>query len=514
MNRAIYTKQVERWGVFEVNCEGKTEGNPFCDYTIEGTFVSKSQTVIAKGFYDGNGRYKVRFMPSFVQDYTFTIRGSFCNEEINGSFSVLPASENNHGPMRVQHTYHFAYEDGTPYFSIGTTSYVWNLQNDEQVAKTLETLKKSVFNKIRFCLWPKHYDYNLREPRSYPYEGTPMDSSVLTKDNFMQYSGVAKENNWDFERFNVSHFQHIEKCIVALCKMGIEADLIVMHPYDRWGFGYMTPAQDDLYWRYVVARLSAYRNVWWSLANEYDLMLQKTIANWERYAAIICEDDPYNHLRSIHNCVHFYDYTKPWITHCSIQRQDVYKCAEFVAEWRTRFGKPVVLDEIGYEGNIQYGWGNISGKEIVRRFWEATCRGGYAGHGETFLNEEDILWWSHGGELHGESPKRFRFLQKVMGQMDFVALQPISLKWDEVTAIPQKEIAFSPTPKSCYLSYFGFNRPSFREYYFDDTTHYLVEAIDTWNMTIDNQGVQKGKIRVKLPGHEYLAVRLTKQKEK
>ena len=29
-------------------------------------------------------------------------------------------------------------------------------------------------------------------------------------------------------------------------------------------------AVDDRYLRYVVARLAAYRNVWWSLANEYD----------------------------------------------------------------------------------------------------------------------------------------------------------------------------------------------------------------------------------------------------
>ena len=36
----------------------------------------------------------------------------------------------------------------------------------------------------------------------------------------------------------------------------------------------------------------------------------------------------------------------------------------------------------------------ISGQELVRRFWEATVRGGYAGHGETYVNPDDILWWS------------------------------------------------------------------------------------------------------------------------
>lgn len=62
-----------------------------------------------------------------------------------------------------------------------------------------------------------------------------------------------------------------------------------MHPYDRWGFSEMSAECDDLYWKYVIARFSAYRNVWWSLANEYDLMKKKTLADWERYAKIICE---------------------------------------------------------------------------------------------------------------------------------------------------------------------------------------------------------------------------------
>ncbi len=44
--------------------------------------------------------------------------------------------------------------------------------------------------------------------------------------------------------------------------------------------------------------------------------------------------------------------------------------AELVNEWRERYRKPVVLDEIAYEGNIQHGWGNITAEEMTRRFWE------------------------------------------------------------------------------------------------------------------------------------------------
>ena len=69
----------------------------------------------------------------------------------------------------------------------------------------------------------------------------------------------------------------------VLMNLGIEADLIVMHPYDRWGFSMMKAEDDNRYWKYVLARFSAYRNVWWSLANEYDLMHEKTLSDCQHY---------------------------------------------------------------------------------------------------------------------------------------------------------------------------------------------------------------------------------------
>ena len=73
--------------------------------------------------------------------------------------------------------------------------------------------------------------------------------------------------------------------------------------------------------------------------------------------------------------------------------------------------KPVVFDEIKYEGDIPLRWGNLSAEEMTHRFWECIIAGGSPGHGECYLSDDDVLWWSKGGVLKGESPARIAFLR-------------------------------------------------------------------------------------------------------
>ena len=105
-----------------------------------------------------------------------------------------------------------------------------------------------------------------------------------------------------------------------------------------------------------------------------------------------------------------FDHRKPWIDHVCIQNWNVKR----TTEWRREWGKPVVNDELEYEGDIQLAWGNISAQELVHRFWITVTRGGYAGHGETYMHPQDLLWWAKGGELRGESWKRVGFLREIV----------------------------------------------------------------------------------------------------
>ncbi|OKQ00279.1 DUF5605 domain-containing protein [Paenibacillus sp. P46E] len=478
-------EKVSKWGVCEIVLHGgPVQGNPFVDVVLHAAFTYGGQSVQTSGFYDGEGVYRIRFMPDREGTWSFrTTSTEHVLSGIEGEFECIADDTGNHGPVRVKHTFHFAYEDGTPYFPVGTTCYAWTHQGDEMEQETLATLEASSFNKLRMCVFPKSYSYNANEPLYYPFEG-------------------SIEQGWDYTRFHPAFFRHLEERIVNLGDLGIEADLILFHPYDRWGFADMGKEADDRYLRYIVARLSAYRHIWWSLANEYDFMKSKTAEDWERFAQIVTDNDPYGHLISNHNGIRFYDFHQPWVTHCSIQRVDVYKTAENTEEWRKQWNKPVVIDECVYEGNVEHGWGNITGQEMVRRFWEGYIRGGYVGHGETYLHPEDKIWWAKGGRLYGTSPERIAFLRRVMNEGPAEGLNPMPSDWDLPRAGIEDEY---------YLFYFGFNQPKFREFKMKPGIRYQVELLDTWNMTVDKlEGSYEGHFRVDLPGRMYMAVRMTR----
>lgn len=477
-------EHAEKWGIYELILHGPAHGNPFVDVSLSAIFTHEGQERQALGFYDGDGIYRIRFMPDAEGTWTFCTKSTARSlDSIKGTFICTAPSAGNHGPVRVKNTFHFAYEDGTPYYPVGTTCYVWSHQETELQEQTLETLEASPFNKLRMCVFPKSYQFNTNEPIHYPFEG-------------------SLEKGWDYTRFNPVFFRHLENRISDLGRLGIEADLILFHAYDRWGFSEMKKSVDDRYLRYLAARLSAYRNVWWSLANEYDLMWSKEQEDWERFAQIVTENDPARHLISIHNCFAFYDYSRPWVTHCSVQRVDVYRTAENTNDWRNEWNKPIVIDECAYEGDIDMGWGNITGQEMVRRFWEGAIRGGYVGHGETYVHPGDILWWSKGGELYGSSPDRIAFLRKILEAGPAGGLNPLKSEWDVPSAGIQDEY---------YLFYYGFNQPRYRHFNMKPGIRYKAEVIDTWNMTIEEQeGTYEGSFRVELPGRSYMAVALKK----
>lgn len=443
---------VERWGIYEVTLSGPDTGNPFLEVELTAEFKQGNRTLEPDGFYDGNGIYKIRFMPDEVGEWTYTTKSN--NSELNGKtgeFTCVEPVKGNHGPVRVHKDFYLQYADGTPYHQFGTTCYAWTHQGESMEAQTLETLADAPFNKIRMCIFPKDYSYNKNEPVYYPFEGKPL-------------------KDWDFTRFNPEFWQHFEQRVQELLNLGIEADLILYHTYDRWNFENMDAESDDRYIRYAVARLAAYRNVWWSLANEYDLLPSKQESDWDRFFQIIRDHDPYQRLRGIHNCREWYDHNKPWVTHTSIQTSNMAHGIHY----RSQYGKPVIYDECRYEGDIPQGWGNITAQQMVQHFWAGTVSGCYVGHGETYQHPQDLLWWAKGGVLRGESPSRITFLKDFMEDAPpYHTLEPIGDDAGRYVLAKQGEyyLVYTTEPKTITIELPG-DQP------------YKIDGVDTWNMEI------------------------------
>lgn len=369
---------------FELVFRGDEPDKSFSEIDLKAEFSLGSTTTSVSGFYDGDGVYRIRYLP---------LKEGLCRWNVTGIFTAcgeeLCRKGNLNGPVRADGL-HFKYECGKQYYPFGTTVYALVHQPPELIETTLKTLGSSPFNKVRICVFPKDYEYNRNEPELYPF--------------------AYVDGGWDVHRPNPHFWQRLEYVIRRLDKMEIQCDLILFHPYDRWGFSRFTRQQCEVYLDYLARRLSAFENVWWSLANEYDLMRNYCMEDWTAFSKQLCSCDPYRHLLSSHNCFGYWDFSQPETTHCSVQ--DI--CVGDVSDFQDKYHKPVIFDECCYEGNIPMGWGNISGFEMVHRFWTAVASGGYCTHGETYLNSDEILWWSKGGKLTGQSPERIAFLRDIV----------------------------------------------------------------------------------------------------
>src|SRR5262249_34959668 len=175
-------------------------------------------------------------------------------------------------------------------------------------------------------------------------------------------------------------------------------------------------------------------------------------------------------------------HTRPWCTHAGVQDYAFDKAAS----WRATFRKPLIFDEMMYEGNINSRWGNLSGEEMNRRFWLCTVAGAYGGHGETYVSEGDIendqavLWWSHGGKLKGTSPQRLVFLRKILEETGTVNGGQIGLNQID----PVYYTAAKRDRDQAFLFYFDFHQPLYYDFPLPDAGKYRADLIDPWAMTV------------------------------
>ncbi len=417
--------------------------NPFADVTVQGDFRRGSEKPVhVDGFCDSpDGKtYRLRFLPAQPGEYSYGVKFRQGDYEARhaGKFTAVDAKRR--GLVRVdrEHPWHFIWEGtGEHYFWNGTTTY-WLLGwDDETIRKNIDRLHRLQVNRMRVAICGRVKNGRAWYENVFPTE----------KFTFLLNPWVAKQPDsvehpgFDVHRFHVPHWQKIERML----GYARERDMVISVIFyvdgrrpgvDPFGKSRMGKEDEQLYYRYAVARLAAYSNVMWDVTNEYRLFRDDAWA--ERMGTFLKKCDPYDHLTSVHGHGDFRFQTSPWADFAMYQKWDEGGGYEFMLKNRrdqagTGRPMPQVNEEYGYEDHYPTWGGNRKAPERSaenrrRLAWGIYMAGCYQTTGE---RADTGTGWgpdTGGGWLNGRGDDTMTMLEGYGRIVDFFT----PLRWWEL----------------------------------------------------------------------------------
>jgi hypothetical protein len=159
------------------------------------------------------------------------------------------------------------------------------------------------------------------------------------------------------------------------------------------------------------------------------------------------------------------------------------------------YGKPLLFDEMRYEGDVDAGWGNMSGEEMCSYFWMAGLSGGYPTHGETYVNPSDdsteVRWWGKGGRLVGTSPPRIAYFRDIMEAAPVTEMVP-EIYTQEDPGNRAHNLHVFRKEGTYYMAYVAAAGEKI-SLELPGGDGYLLQVHDTWNMELtDSREVDPG----------------------
>ena len=152
-------------------------------------------------------------------------------------------------------------------------------------------------------------------------------------------------------------------------------------------------------------------------------------------------------------------------------------------------------------------------EEMVNKFWIGIANGGFVGHGETYVTEnpvlwsnksQDVLWWSKGGVLRGQSAERIKFLRDIIESAPGYLTPIVNFQW----WMPYSAVGFKD---EYFLNYYNMDQPRSQIVNLPENSKYKVEIINAWDMTIMPVDAEfSGKSLIQLPQKSFTALRFTK----
>jgi hypothetical protein len=271
------------------------------------------------------------------------------------------------------HRHQFIFEDGTHFLPVGyECDWLWAMDaNDPKLTTSSPFLDK---------LTASGFDLIVLD--SYAYD-TTWRKGKTGDDDFgppPMFAWQGTNDKPDYAQFNLAYWQHFDRLMDAMDRRGIVAHLL-MRVYNK---GVRWPAngspEDDLYFRWLIARYAAYSNVTWDLSKE--AQYEKDLTYKINRLKFIRDNDPYHRLLTVHD------------DHATYARGVYNALLDFRSDqqhsdWRQTMLDhlrarqwPVINTEFGYEqgpGGSQDKTYNRAQppEEVSRRAWEVYTAGGF-----------------------------------------------------------------------------------------------------------------------------------------
>jgi len=393
--------QIQQYHVHSLQSSAKTNKNPY-DVSLSARLHGPGGAELTvPGFYDGDDTWIVRFSPTHLGEWTFETISDLSGldgQRVRDLQCVPNTHPHIHGQLRVdpKHPHHFIYEDGTRYLPLGDECD-WLFALDLPVARRyLERLQAHGFTQVLMqvyahaCSWSEGQPHRLVPPPRYPWLG----------DN----------QRPQHAQMNPPFWQHLDALIAAMQSLGIVAHLMIQVHSKQVNWPPLGSADDDRYWRYVLARYQAYGNVIWDLSKEAWKVADP--GYWEGRGALVRRLDAYNHLLTAH------DIALEAGDLLADQHHESFHA--HILHQRAKRAWPVMNVEYGYEPGPIPTYPMITLPDEMRcRTWEILTAGGYP-----VFYYADTAWDVFELSTQPEGYQAFQIARQVMEELPFWEMEP------------------------------------------------------------------------------------------
>jgi len=318
--------------------------NPYVNGpTVTATFTGTSgaaagKILTMKGFWDGGSTWRIRFAATAAGDWSWTT--SSTDAGMNGFSGTLTAIAPTPAELAANPLYRgflqrdgYAWKlsDGTPFLAVGDTQ--WSFAEENTTAEWqswMNARQGQHFNTFLGCIWLAIYTRS-GVPEAFPGKDPKTDTP------------------------NMAYFQRLDQMVQYANDRGIMMGLTIggFPVNSNWWNKFGTLARNDRWFRYCIARYTAY-NVRWCLYGE----VNETNPPWSGWtwqqqvshdAQLVKDEDPYDHpLGSHHNNVDTSSANNANIDYIEVQISRTETQYQNALSYR-QHGKPIWFEEYWYE---------------------------------------------------------------------------------------------------------------------------------------------------------------------